>query len=178
MIFYLAVDAEGKTKLAGNQIDAKALNKDFQQIDIPVDKTGLMAWIQQMLDETLNAPSQAMEANLQEATALMQEADAIINNEPSPETIDDVTDILYEFIGLGGGDGDTIKEYAERIAALVPEAPAAMPVAAAEPREETYAEKTLRIEDEFESLPLAFKFHLATQVMETGREILAKMEKL
>lgn len=164
MIFYLAVDAEGKTKLAGNQADAKALNKDFQQIDIPVDKTGLMAWIQQMLDETLNA---------QGPVAAQPEA-----YPTDPETIDDVTDILYEFIGLGGGDGDTIKEFAERIAALVPEAPAAMPVVVAEPREETYAEKTLRIEDEFESLPLAFKFHLATQVMETGREILAKMEKL
>lgn len=164
MIFYLAVDAEGKTKLAGNQADAKALNKDFQQIDIPVDKTGLMAWIQQMLDETLNA---------QDPVAGQSEA-----YPTDPETIDDVEAILYEFVGLGGGDGDTIKEFAERIAALVPEAPAVMPLAVAEPGEETYAEKTLRIEDEFESLPLAFKFHLATQVMETGREILAKMEKL
>lgn len=174
MIFYLAVDAEGKTKLAGNQADAKALNKDFQQIDIPVDKTGLMAWIQQMLDETLNA-APTPPTNIEDPTNAVDLSDAVIVD---PETFDDVEAILYEFVGLGGGDGDTIKEYAERIAALVPEAPAAMPVAVAEPREETYAQKTLRIEDEFESLPLAFKFHLATQVMETGREILAKMEKL
>lgn len=165
MIFYLAVDAEGNTMLAATQADAKAINKDFQQIDVPANsKPDLMAWIQQMLDETLNA---------QDPVAGQSEP-----YPADPETIDDVADILYEFVGLGGGDGDTIKEYAERIAALVPEAPAAMPVAVAEPREETYAEKTLRIEDEFESLPLAFKFHLATQVMETGREILAKMEKL
>lgn len=55
MIFYLAIDNNNQTKIVGTQADAKALNPQFEQIDIPVDKAGLMAWIQQMLNETLNA---------------------------------------------------------------------------------------------------------------------------
>ena len=66
MIFYLAVNADHKTMIVGTQADAKALNKDFEQIDIPVDKAGLMAWVQMMLDETINvvpeeAPAQPAE---------------------------------------------------------------------------------------------------------------------
>lgn len=107
MIFYLAIDNNNQTKIVGTQADAKALNPQFEQIDIPVDKAGLMAWIQQMLDETLNA---------------QDEAQSYVS-QPLPETMDDVEDILNELIGLGGGDMTTIKEYAERIAALVPEVP-------------------------------------------------------
>ena len=55
MIFYLAVGTDNMTKILGTQADAAKVNKDFVQIDIPTDKAGLMAWIQQMLDETLNA---------------------------------------------------------------------------------------------------------------------------
>lgn len=55
MQFYLAISSDGQTKILGTQADAKAVNKDFEPIDIPTDKPGLMAWIQQMLDETLNA---------------------------------------------------------------------------------------------------------------------------
>ena len=55
MIFYLAIGTNNMTKILGTQADAAKVNKDFVQIDIPTDKAGLMAWIQQMLDETLNA---------------------------------------------------------------------------------------------------------------------------
>lgn len=55
MIFYLAIGTHNMTKILGTQADAAKVNKDFVQIDIPTDKAGLMAWIQQMLDETLNA---------------------------------------------------------------------------------------------------------------------------
>jgi hypothetical protein len=61
MIFYLAVDAEGHTKILGTQADAGKVNKDYSQIDIPTDKSGLMNWVQQMLDELLNSQPQAPE---------------------------------------------------------------------------------------------------------------------
>jgi hypothetical protein len=86
MIFYLAIDNNNQTKIVGTQADAKALNPQFEQIDIPVDKVGLMGWIQMMLDETLNAVVTTTDDNLAEATALMQEADAILNDEPAPKT--------------------------------------------------------------------------------------------
>lgn len=56
MIFYLAIDSEGRTIIQSTQEAIKDINdKEYQKIDIPTDKTGLMAWVQQMLDETLNA---------------------------------------------------------------------------------------------------------------------------
>ena len=41
MIFYLT---NGST-LCGTQADARALDRDFEQIDIPVDKAGLMKFV-------------------------------------------------------------------------------------------------------------------------------------
>lgn len=56
MIFYLAIDSEGRTIIQSTQEAIKDINdKEYQKIDIPTDKTGLMTWVQQMLDETLNA---------------------------------------------------------------------------------------------------------------------------
>ena len=49
MIFYEAVDQEGYVHLVGTQADARAINKDFTQVDIPTDKTGLMNYVQQLL---------------------------------------------------------------------------------------------------------------------------------
>jgi len=99
VIFYLATDNLGKTHIVGTQAEARVINTDFQQIDIPTDKAGLMAWVQQMLDETVNA------ADLQSA----EEAQPL---KPAPEVIKET---LMELICLGGGDGDTLGEYASRI---------------------------------------------------------------
>ena len=56
MIFYLAVDPGGRTIIQSTQEAIKDVNdKAYTKIDIPTDKGGLMAWVQQMLDETLNA---------------------------------------------------------------------------------------------------------------------------
>lgn len=48
MIFYIATDENGQRQLRGTQADAKAVNKNFEQVDIPTDKTGLMAYIQDL----------------------------------------------------------------------------------------------------------------------------------
>lgn len=56
MIFYLAVDSTGRTIIQSTQEAIKDVNdKAYEKIDIPTDKAGLMTWVQQMLDETLNA---------------------------------------------------------------------------------------------------------------------------
>ena len=58
MIFYLAIDGDGKTWIKPTKESAKDINdKVYEQIDVPDDKPGRMAWIQQMLDETINAPA-------------------------------------------------------------------------------------------------------------------------
>jgi hypothetical protein len=45
LIFYLV----NGNQLAGTQADAKALDKDFTQIDIPTDKLGLMSYINDIM---------------------------------------------------------------------------------------------------------------------------------
>ena len=55
MIFYLAADADGKTWIKPTKEQIKDINdKVYKQIDIPTEKAGLQAWIQQMLNETIN----------------------------------------------------------------------------------------------------------------------------
>jgi hypothetical protein len=47
MKFYLALDSEGRKQLRGTQDDIKLVNrKDFEVVDIPTDKAGLMALVQ------------------------------------------------------------------------------------------------------------------------------------
>lgn len=50
MIFYLAIETSGRKVLFGTQVDAKKLDKNFTQVDIPVDKKGLMEFLQESLD--------------------------------------------------------------------------------------------------------------------------------
>lgn len=59
MIFYLAL-VNGRRQLATTQVEAKKLSKDYQQIDIPTDKPGLQAAIQELLTEADNANSHTM----------------------------------------------------------------------------------------------------------------------
>jgi hypothetical protein len=41
MIFYIATDENGMRQLCTKQADAKAIDRDFAQLDIPTDKAGL-----------------------------------------------------------------------------------------------------------------------------------------
>lgn len=53
MIFYLC----NGNQLVGTQADAKPLDPDFVQIDVPTDKAGLMAYINTLLtDREVSAP--------------------------------------------------------------------------------------------------------------------------
>jgi hypothetical protein len=55
MIFYTALDERGHRQLRGTQADAKAVNRVFEQIDIPTDKPGLMAFVQGLYEQIDNA---------------------------------------------------------------------------------------------------------------------------
>lgn len=52
MIFYLC----NGNQLAGTQADAKALDRDFIQVDVPTDKAGLMAYINELMARLENSP--------------------------------------------------------------------------------------------------------------------------
>lgn len=51
MIFYLATDDAGLRQLRGTQADAGKINKHFEQLDIPVDKAGLMMFVQDLFTQ-------------------------------------------------------------------------------------------------------------------------------
>src|SRR5690606_17061023 len=47
----------GHRQLRGTQADARAVNKNFEQIDIPTDKAGLMAFVQALYSELDTGPN-------------------------------------------------------------------------------------------------------------------------
>lgn len=63
MIFYTAVKPGTlHTRIVGTQADARAINREFTQIDIPIGKPELMAWandMQRQIDELRDALGRA-----------------------------------------------------------------------------------------------------------------------
>lgn len=59
MIFYTAVEPGTlHTRIVGTQADARAINREFTQIDIPIGKQELMAWandMQRQIDQLRDA---------------------------------------------------------------------------------------------------------------------------
>lgn len=119
MIFYFVIEpGPERMHCVATQAEAKAINKDFVQIDVPIDKLGLRDWIQKMIDE-LSTPKPPIPTMVEVAPPL-----------GPPELI--IT--------------------------------------------ESYAEQTLKIDDLWDQLPLARKFHFASLAMEEGRDILGGMK--
>lgn len=140
MIAYLALDTEGQTKILGTQADAKAVNKQFTQIDIPVDKPGLLGWIQQMLDETLNAedgPSQEFHENLCAAI----EPNVMVEHQVAQRPDNTAETVAYAFEKLN------------------------------------YTDRSMLMDEFWDVLPMARKFHFAALAMGLGEHILAGLEK-
>lgn len=117
MICYLVTDSDGNTKIVGTQADAKALNKDFEQIDIPTDKPGLIGWIQQMLDETLNNTNnkteQAPDCDDQEPTENVEDGagtrQAPSNPEPVIKYLPPSQEALVHWLFDGASQGEIEK---------------------------------------------------------------------
>ena len=106
MIFYTAIDELGRKHLVGTQADARAINKQFEQIDIPTDKAGLMAYVQDLMDQ----------------------------------------------VGAS-------------------EAPAAVSVPVQAPAPPSYAHYSVKLDEEFEKLPIAHQLHFAAMAMENARSL-------
>ncbi len=66
MLFYRAVNAEGRLKLATTKVEAKKINKDYDSIEVPTDKPGLMEILQDLLDRAQPATSIELQHSLQE----------------------------------------------------------------------------------------------------------------
>lgn len=49
MLFYVAVNQKGFRQVCKTQAEAKAIDKDFIQLDIPTDKDGLRDAVQELL---------------------------------------------------------------------------------------------------------------------------------
>jgi hypothetical protein len=79
MIFYLALDDEGRRQLRGTQADAKAVNRNFEQIDIPTDKAGLMAFVQELYNEIDNSGTHPGDPDL-----LAPEPEPVLDPRPVP----------------------------------------------------------------------------------------------
>lgn len=61
MIYYIALEPNGRKVLCGTQAEAKVIDKDFTQIDLPTDKAGLMATYQEALDTIHSMTTKASE---------------------------------------------------------------------------------------------------------------------
>lgn len=83
MIFYMT---KGAT-LCGTQADARALDRDFEQIDIPVDKAGLMAFVNDLYQKIAAADVSFQPAPTPSTAELRQKIDTwfepISNTGPS-----------------------------------------------------------------------------------------------
>lgn len=91
MIFYKAKAEDGRMVITGTQADARAVNKQFDQIDIPTDKAGLMAFAQKWADQEfeMNKLLDEMGAELNRLAAVVpereeNEAPAVIDPEIVP----------------------------------------------------------------------------------------------
>ncbi len=78
MKFYVAINNEGRKVLCGTQVDAKTIDKKFTELEIAVDKTGLMAFAQSALDAIFEAEGRVnslkFDASIQEVTIDAPEA--------------------------------------------------------------------------------------------------------
>jgi hypothetical protein len=85
MIFYIALDEHGHRQLCGTQADAKAINKNFEQIDIPTDKTGLMGFVQTLFhnNDTLCDQLAELDNLRHDLTSSMGRENDLLNDKPS-----------------------------------------------------------------------------------------------
>ena len=85
MIFYVATNAEGQRTLCTTQAEAKAIDKDFAQLDIPTDKTGLRDAIQELLS-LIDGQVVSSEPESQESTPAPVSVQAPAQKDPILQT--------------------------------------------------------------------------------------------
>lgn len=75
MIYYIALEPNGRKVLCGTQAEAKVIDKEFTQIDLPTDKAGLMATYQEALDtiHNLSLDKAELRQRVEQSTDLLSE---------------------------------------------------------------------------------------------------------
>lgn len=79
MIFYIATGEDGMRHVCTTQAEAKPIDKDFVQLDIPVDKSGLRDTIQELLsliDQNGSTETEQVGSTLPEPQIELQPASA------------------------------------------------------------------------------------------------------
>jgi hypothetical protein len=158
MIFYLV----NGNQLAGTQADAKALDKDFTQIDIPTDKLGLMSYINDIM--RVKDSQNVQNETLYHSVAVTHEGqDNTITVLARFSTITEAEDFLNTSAII---DPDDLQAGRYGIDApeemMNPTQPVILPA--------RYADVTITIDEEWENLPLARKLHFASMACESARE--------
>lgn len=99
MIFYVALDENGHRQLRGTQADARAVNKQFEQIDIPTDKAGIMAYVQELFSQVDGVPHPLVQmVQLDEELGLYDdekvgEPEPAPTPTPAPRNADEIEDL-------------------------------------------------------------------------------------
>jgi hypothetical protein len=143
MIFYLC----NGVQLAGTQADAKAIDPKFTQVDIPVDKAGLMAYVNNLLAQ------------------VWAKDDAYISHKeplgPIHRSFAD-EDRPQELAPPVQTDLERINKLIDSCDRIIPRAPKVLPP--------VYATVSITIDDEWDKLPLPRKLHFAADALELARE--------
>lgn len=87
MIFYKSKAEDGRMVISGTQAEARAVNKQFDQIDIPTDKAGLMAFAQRWADEEF-ALNKMLDEQSVELVRLSEKPIPTSDKDNSPEVAD------------------------------------------------------------------------------------------
>lgn len=156
MIFYIATDENGHRQLRGTQADARAVNKNFEQVDIPTDKGGLRDYIQNLFNQIDNTPAVR---GSERPVAVTLEKDGEVTVIARFDTVEDAEDYLATSATI---DLDLLD--AGMYGVDAPETMVNPPPAAP-----TYTERSLNLDEEFEKLPLAHQLHFAAVAMENAR---------
>lgn len=84
MKFYIAEEADGRQVITSSQDKARAINTNFNDFEVPVDKAGLMAFAQDALDNIhlLRGQLKETEAHLNEKILVPREP-VITEEEPT-----------------------------------------------------------------------------------------------
>jgi hypothetical protein len=118
MIFYTATDADGRTHWEKTQADARAINKNFEQVDVPVDKPGLHVWLNAMQQKLDEERSETFEHGFDAG------AQRVINSQPEPDP--------------------------------------------------SYTNWSVKLDEEWDKLPLAHQLHFAAMAMERARSLVSE----
>lgn len=158
MIFYIALDDAGRRQLCPTQADAKAVNRGFEQIDIPTDKAGLMAFVQELYAE-IDLASEREFCSNDEAPVAVTLEDEGVTVIARFHTVAEAEDFLATSATI---DPELLE--AGRYGIDAPEE------IINPPPSPSYLTQSINLDTQFDELPIARQLDLAARAMENARE--------